>query len=204
MMPSRLFCAGAVLAMLALTASCDRGESGGQRVFESFPHPVGSALPEQTVAHLYDVAPDVRFSPYDGLHLALREPYFGFRTAEFSTGELFPERPPAGSAKLKEIRLRGDTIDAGVIQHLSNLFADAEYAERCVQRTGANLFVWELAEGLAVELMLSQRPPHRGRMRIFRGGWRGDPLTEKSVAGLCPQAMAANGLAGTTTSSTRS
>jgi hypothetical protein len=150
------------------------------------PHEIRDIRLGMTVAQLLISAPATEFAPYDGLHLAIENDRSGFRMLKFYTGELYPERTPASDARLEEIRLEGDSVDASVVTRISEALVGANPLHRCAHRIASDVVIWEPeAPTTGVELILSQQRPRRARLRLFAGRWQETPVTAGSTAGRC-------------------
>jgi hypothetical protein len=164
----------------ALSCSSCAGDGGGSTV------PPADLLPDDLeqvrlgmqIEEVRRIAPNASFYPYDGLQLALDDDRSGFRKITFFTGDLYPERPPAADARLREIHLAGDSVDANVAGRISGALGGAQPVRRCAPSVASDVFIWEPEPpNVGVELIVSRISPRRTHLRMFSGSWRETPVT---------------------------
>ena len=179
-----------VIAPLAASWSCSACAGDGEGSTIPPPGLLPSGLEQirlgMPVEEVRRIAPGAVFSPYDGLYLAIDTDQSGFRRVTFFTGELYPERPPADNATLREIRLAGDSVDAKLVERISTAVGGARRVRRCAPAIASDVYIWQPAPPIAgVELIVSRVSPHKAHVRMFSGKWRETPATAGSTQGSC-------------------
>lgn len=173
-----------MLALVVIGGGC--APRGKNSIAELLPVAVQNITIGSTVAELRKAAPATTFTPYDGLELRLGENPLGFHTAEFITGEHHPETPPEDADRIREIRMSGDSVDAGVVTRISNTLKDHRLSRRCIPSLAFDVYIWEIGgDRTNAELTVSPHSSRRAIVRFYTGKWKGDDFTTRSVEGAC-------------------